>query len=265
MSFVQKHRPAEDLLKKYGITSPNEIDLEAIAYCEGVKIKYKQLDGCEARLVGYRNRAVATITTDVSPRRQRFSLGHELGHWHYHRGRSFECRVNDDGEPLSSKKTEEKQADMYAADLLMPTYLFFPLASAIKRPCFDNIEALSDQFNSSLIATSIRYIDANTIPAILVCHGQQGRKWFKRSKDVPERWFPNDQLDADSFAMDVLYKGDIQRHPNKIGANSWFNRSEAYNYDILEHSRKIGEDVYTLLIIENDVMLEERSYSRGWR
>ena len=43
---------AEQLLQELGITEPEEIDLEAIAYYVGATIKRRPLDGCEARIVG---------------------------------------------------------------------------------------------------------------------------------------------------------------------------------------------------------------------
>jgi hypothetical protein len=32
-------------------------------------------------------------------------------------------------------------------------------------------------------------------------------EWFTRGPDVPSRWFPRDNLDADSFAFGVLHGG----------------------------------------------------------
>lgn len=257
MSFIKKHRPAEELLRSFGIDQPKEIDLEAIAYCEGVQVKYRELKGYEARLVGLKDKAIATITTNTLPTRQRFSLGHELGHWHHHRGKSFECRVNEDDFSNTTKTNEERIADAYSADLLMPSYMFTPLATQYARAGFENIEELSNTFETSLTSTIFRFIEANVLPCMLICHSPNGRKWFKAARDVPKRWFPKDQLDAYSFAMDALYKGSTQKKPNKIGAECWFDRYDAERYDIYEHSRKFGEVVYTLLTFEDDEMLED--------
>jgi len=257
MSFANKHRPAEDLIKKYGIDHPHDIDLEAIAYCEGVEVRYRALQGYEARLVGFKDRAIATITTNTIQTRQRYSLGHELGHWHHHRGLSFECRVNEDEALNTQKSIVERVADEYSADLLMPTFMFSPLASQHPVPGFHTIEELTNTFNTSMLSTAIRFIDAAVSPSILICHRPQGRQWFKATHDIPRHWFPKDQLDADSYAMDALYKGSTQRKPNKIGADSWFDRYNADRYDVYEHSKKLGDAVYTLLTIEDDEMLEE--------
>ena len=61
---------AERLLQELGVTSPNEIDLEAIAFHLNATVKYRQLDGCEARIVGAGNRAVITVNNSSGWRRK---------------------------------------------------------------------------------------------------------------------------------------------------------------------------------------------------
>ena len=110
--------PAEQLLQELGVTEPDEIDLEAIAFHAGARVRYRPLDGCEARIIGRGNAAIITVNAKSPYRRRRFSIAHELGHWHHHRGQSLVCRVEEyrPHHALSS----ERVADAYAADLLMP-------------------------------------------------------------------------------------------------------------------------------------------------
>lgn len=247
-----------------GITDPSAIDLEAIAWDEGVRVQYKDLAGCEARLVGFNNRAIATIRKGSDPRRQRFSLAHELGHWNYHRGRSFECRVNDLVEGYSSKPIEEKEADTYASELLMPAYMFTPLAKQLKRPTFDGVKEMAEKFNTSLTATAIRLVSMNVWPLVLVCHSKNGRLWFNRSRDVPDRWFPQKDLSPDSMAFDILFGQEERIRHQKATADTWFDNRMADRYDIIEDALRISnEQVLCLLWLENDEMLEDSiSYGR---
>lgn len=250
---------AECRLLDLGITEPGSIDVEAIAWDEGVRVQYDDLSGCEARLVGFGDRGIVTIRKGSDERRKRFSLAHELGHWNYHRGRSFACRADDWVAGYSTKPTEEREADGYAADLLMPAYMFKPLSRAIKRPTFDGIQDLADQFRTSLTATAIRLVDINVWPLLLVCHSAQGRVWFKRSKDIPDRWFPQKELDDDSIAFDRLFGNKDRIRSQKINADAWFDRREANRFEIVEDSIRISSSqVLTLLWLENDDMLEEK-------
>lgn len=249
---------AEIRLMDLGVTEPSEIDVEAIAWDEGVSVEYRDILGCEARLVGFENRAIVTIRKNTDERRKRFSIAHELGHWNYHRGRSFECRADELVDGYSSKPVEEREADEYAANLLLPTFLFKPLAQAIKRPTFDGVKQLADQFKTSVTATAIRLVDMNVWPLILVCHSEKGRAWFKRSKDVPERWFPKKELDSDSIAFDRLFEKKERIRAQKISADAWFDGREAERYEIVEDAIRItNEQVLILLWVEDDDMLKE--------
>ena len=193
---------AELLLQELGITEPEEIDLLAIAYHVGAAVRLRPLQGCEAHIVGCSDQAIITINDRTGFRRQRFSIAHELGHWRHHRGKALVCRV-DELQPRSTLSSE-RIADQYAADLLMPRYLFSPLARQQGKLTFKAVAALSDIFRTSKTATAIRLVESDQAPAILVCHGPNGRKWFTRAPSVPERWFPQDTLDAESFAFGVL-------------------------------------------------------------
>ena len=236
--------------------------MEAIAWDEGVRVQYKDLVGCEARLVGYNNRAIVTIKDQSNLRRKRFSLAHELGHWNYHRGRSFECRVDDWVEGYTSKPVEEREADTYASELLMPKYMFDPLARKLKRPTFDGVKELSEKFNTSITATAIRLVNINVWPLILVCHSKTGLVWFNRSKDVPERWFPQKELSSDSMAFDQVFGNEERVRAQKATADTWFDNRDAERYEIIEDAMRISNNqVLSLLWLENDEMLRDVSYS----
>ncbi|MBS0411142.1 MAG: ImmA/IrrE family metallo-endopeptidase, partial [Proteobacteria bacterium] len=188
-----------------GIDNPKDIDLEAIAYCAGAEVRRRKLDTCEARIVGFGDQAIITVNRTSYGPRLRFSIGHELGHWEHHRGRSFVCRREDIGATawdtqatLKGPLDPERVADAYAADLLMPEYLFLPRAARTKRPNFQFIDELAAEFETSRLATAIRMVDAGTHPLMLVCHAPGKRAWFRRGKDVPSHWFPRDELDPES-------------------------------------------------------------------
>jgi Zn-dependent peptidase ImmA (M78 family) len=248
---------AEKLLKKLGITEPDEIDLEAIAFYVGARIRYRLLDSCEARIVGSGDNAIITINARSSSQRQRFSIGHELGHWEHHRGQQLVCRLEGRQSTLAS----ERLADSYAADLLMPTYLFRPLALQQSMLNFKAVSTLAETFKTSHTATAIRLIESDHSPALLVCHGAQKRKWFVKAPSVPEHWMPKALLDANSSAMEVLYgmrEGDLM--PRKIKAEAWFDCWETRGYDIYEQTIRVGDgEVLTILLLTDQRMLEERN------
>lgn len=248
--------PAERVLRDLGISEPGEIDVDFIAWEVGAEIKYRRLDGCEARILGVGDSAIIAVDDRYGPRRARFSAGHELGHWHHHRGRSFVCRPDDIGRGgLRGSLDPERVADAYAADLLLPNFMFEPLAAALKQATFEAVEKLASDFETSLTATAIKFVERGPVPSVLVCHAQGGRRWFRRHPDVPERWFPRDELDPDSFAFDVLFGNGGRSRYAKIGADAWFDRREAERYEIHEQSIRSGAEVLTILTLEEEEML----------
>jgi hypothetical protein len=229
--------PAELVLRELGITEPSEIDLEAIAWTLGARVRYRPLDGCEARIVGNGDCAIITVNSRSHPRRQRFSIGHELGHWQFHRGRLLTCSADQIGRAADGQSPRERTADNYAANLLMPNFLLQPRAKTFPKLTFQAVKEIADEFDTSITSTAIRLVEGRHSPAVLICHGPQGRKWFARSPDVPSRWFPQDELDAESFAFSVLFGGQPDdRSPRKIGADAWFDRREADCYEVTEQS-----------------------------
>ena len=171
-------RPAEELLTELGISDPADIELEAIANCVGVEIEYRRLTNCEAQIIGYRDRAVVYVSLDTPSHRRRFSTGHELGHWHHHRGRSFACRSSDIGRPIDEKsKDAERQADAYSGDLILPPFMVGPRLERMGEISLNGIIELASDFNASVTATAIRVIRMTRQPLILVAHNLIGRNW----------------------------------------------------------------------------------------
>jgi uncharacterized protein DUF955 len=255
---VTRLTPAERLLQELGITEPGEIDLEAIAFHLGARVRYRKLEGCEARIIGCNDTAIITIGKDCSDRRKRFSLAHEIGHWTHHKGQTLVCRVEES--LPQGRMSPERVANTYAADLLMPRYLFGPVARAYPKLNFNTVSDIADIFHASRPTTAIRLVEGGHSPALLVCHGSKGRKWFARSPDVPSRWFPRDELDADSFAFGILYgKAPDDAVPRKIGADAWFDRRDADKYMVHEQTiRSASDEVLTLVLLSDTEMLEER-------
>jgi Zn-dependent peptidase ImmA (M78 family) len=246
---------AESLVAELGISSPGELDVEAIAFDSGVEVAYERLNGCEATLVGYGDRAIATINPSGVRGRERFSVAHEVGHWHLHRGQSFQCRVDEPDGNLVSNRQLEKEADTFAAHLLMPGPLFNPQVRQLGQPNFQQLAGIAGQFEASLMATALRLANINTLPVIVACYDQRGRRWSLPAQDVPKRWFLKQSLDEDTFTYDLLKFGKECRHLGKQSADAWFENDDADKYEVLEQCvLSHGGQALVLLYLESSML-----------
>jgi Zn-dependent peptidase ImmA (M78 family) len=243
--------PAERILIGLGISDPKEIDLDTIAWTRGAVVEYRSLDRCEAMIVGSASKAVITVNSRSKPERQRFSIGHELGHWHHHRGRILFCGDKEVENPADDALNPERHANNFASDLLLPNYLLRPRLAKVKRVTLGTVRDVADEFKASLTATLIKIVQSNRFPLVLVCHRKTGRRWFRRAEMVPGWWFPSDQFDPATFAADMLFKGAAeQTWPRKIGADAWFGFCNCDRFEIEEQSFLLTrEEVLTLLTI----------------
>lgn len=97
-----------------------------------------------------------------SPGRRRFTVAHELGHWYLHAshepGERFEryCR----GQDLKSTRSQEGEANEFAAALLMPEQLVAEAAEQMRM----NIPVLAKRFDVSIPAMRLRLLTSNLLP-----------------------------------------------------------------------------------------------------
>jgi Zn-dependent peptidase ImmA (M78 family) len=247
-------RPAERMLMALGIERPEQIDLEAIAWEAGAVVKFRLLDKCEAMIVGGQRRAIITVNSGAIPARRRFSLAHEIGHWHHHRGRILFCGAADIGNPAHGSLDPESQADQFASDLLLPDFMFRPRVMKMKRLVLSAAREITEEFSVSLTATLLKLVESDRFPLVVVCHNKQGRRWFRRARIVPGWWFPKDDLDVQSIAFEMLFGGAPEiTYARKIGADAWFEFRDVDRYEIQEQSFLLpNEEVLTLLILPAD-------------
>lgn len=240
---IVKPTPAERILLELGINSPEDIDLEAIAWSLGAAVDYEPLDGCEALIVGSNNNAVIVVNSESSDERKRFSISHEIGHWHHHRGKTLFCANGDVGNPGNSSLNPERQADDFASDLILPNYMIVPVLNRIRRITLSSVREVANQFKASVTATFIKIVKSGDFPIVLVCHNTAGRRWSWPSKVVPGWWRLRPDLDPESFAYDLMFKGSSEeRWPRKIGADAWFDFKGCGRYEVEEQSFWVARD-----------------------
>jgi len=248
------YRSPERLLADLGITEPTDIDLDAIAFDCGALVVHDALRGCEARLLGVGDKAFITVNATANMRRQRFSIGHELGHWMNDRGAaSFRCTKRDFIRSWDQVSPEQR-ANRYAADLLLPKSMFLPRAR--QQPMtLATASDLADLFVTSLTSTAIRLVECGSFPAMVVLVGPNGIRWPKRGPNVPPQIWLRDRPTSDSVAFDLM-RGGAAPGPTDVSAGAWIEGAD--RFVICEDSRRVTEeDVLTILWWQDEAQLLE--------
>ena len=121
-------------------------------------------------LVREPDRVVIGVNECHSDSRQRFTIAHELGHFHLHKGRSViidsDVRVNfrDRVSSLATDR-EEIEANRFAAALLMPDHM---VRSWVAHESFQTapelVERLAKSFRVSKAAVNFRLVNLGLIP-----------------------------------------------------------------------------------------------------
>ena len=235
---------AERILHALGISAPQGIDLEAIAWDQGAIVNYRPLESCEARIIGSTRKAVISVNCRSPLKRQRFSIAHELGHWHYDRGRALFCDKAEIGNHSSSVFNPEKRADSFASDLILPDFLFAPRLRKIKKPTLAAARDVSEEFCASLTATLLKMTQSNSFPMAIACYNKtKRRRWFERAPMIQPWWLPVQILDADTYAADLLLNGAAEQTlPRKMAADDWFDFKGAGRFEVSEQSFLLPED-----------------------
>lgn len=238
-----------------GITEPHEIDLEAIAFFKGAEVKYEQLIGCEARIIGYDERAIITLNENSIPERQQFSLGHEIGHWLKDRGRignlcsQAEIDEKGTGTRVNDKHSHrESIANNYASELLMPRYLIDSKVSGSSLN-FDLFRAVSSTFGTSLTATAFRIIRLNKHVGFLAAYDRSGqRKWFIPHSELPYTFLPPRILPEGSGADVLIKSGSARMFSDFVDGSVWCKDSWADDACVYEEAIQYHNGTYLTLV-----------------
>lgn len=255
---------AESIIDGFAIRDPKDIDVEAISMDAGMQVRYRRLDGCAATLLGIGDRAIATISPSGNRGRDRFSIGHELGHWSMHRGQSFYCRAENFGHYTKADRVKEKQADEFSSRLLMPTSLLRPAIGKFRVLSLSDLRALAADFATSDTAMAFRITLLDDFPVILCCYSAAGREWSLPAPMVPSRWRLKQKLDADTFAYDFI-RGSAASGSGKQSAEAWFENSDADRYEIREECIPYRPGQVLVLLYLPDEMLEATRNWDDWR
>jgi hypothetical protein len=195
--------------------------------------------------------------------RVRFSLAHELGHYYLPEHREYLLTGHRHGSKAGfvSEKPMEREADIFAAHLLMPTDFFSEhVARMSGRVCnLRNLSNLADVvFKTSLISTVIRYVQLDFEPCAAVVSRNSAVLYSVCSESFRIRglgYMPKgSRLPSSSVTTKAVGASEVGRTPEfgaAISSGEWYSSRRAQ--ELWEECRILGETglVITLLATYN--------------
>jgi Zn-dependent peptidase ImmA (M78 family) len=242
---------AHESLKQLAINKPEEIDIEVLAFLHGAPVLYEALQIAEGMLVRRGNRALIYVDQrSGNPGRIRFAIAHEIGHLVLHAGESQAWLWQDTAASLIDyhNSVQEIEANLFAANLLMPTRLFGPDVQQTAF-CIAGIKYLAAKYQVSLTAAARRFVDESRDNLMLV-FSENGRvNWWHRTINVPGFYLrANMNVPADSDAADCSQGLPGKQDLMEVEPHIWF--TELHGHKVLEQSLKLGNFPWVLTLIQ---------------
>jgi hypothetical protein len=179
----------------------------------------------DGRIVRDGDSAIITVRDSIAYLAQeRFVIAHELGHFFLH-PKSHQVDTVTSEQTInwsdSQKSIEEYEANLFAAEILMPQIIFSRCITGVE-PRFDTIKALSKDFRTTLTSTAVQFVLTTKEECALVsCEGRT-RKWFVCRENFPFRFLSSNEIHGRSCAAKV---NNLQRSDRSelIEAGWWFD------------------------------------------
>lgn len=248
--FFEVRLEAEKLLKELGI---NEAPINPFEIARRLDIELRPLPsnagGASGMLLHIDGQFGIGYPTHVgSEGFARFSVAHEIGH--YRLQGHLDAILDANGQHVSSvgfrsDEHHEKEADHFAAALLMPTILF---TASIKRAGdgLKAIETLADEYETSLEATAIRYAQLSRDPvAVIRSEGRTINYAFMSEalKDFPDLDWIRKKTPLPPSSVTATFNANkaniehAERTSGKSDLQDWFDSP---------HSQQVVEEVIGL-------------------
>jgi len=217
---------------------------------EKLTIYSQKLDSIEGALIKSENSNEWSLLYNsniVNTGRQNFTIAHELGHYLCHRSlqNSFNC---GDKEFYQSSLELEKDANIFASYLLMPID-DFKVEIEGQIIDFDIFKHCADKYQTSLIATIIKWLEFTTEYGVFIVSVDDFVLWSRSSNSIYKKgiYFKSGtELPKESFVVQKKDYTFLENHILKSGV--WNAKYPVKEFSF--HSESYDK-TFTLLIYQD--------------
>ena len=259
---------ARKLLDELGITKLPVIPKHI---CHRVNISYHEdpLKSIDGMLIVNPNSGRGLISVNAflaEQGRKNFTGAHELGHLCLDTYSQSEFYCSRDVIESFNPKIQliELRANQFAAELLMPKFIYQELVDA-RDTDWDHIKELATMSQTSITSTAIRFVDLTDHACVFIVSEGGMMSWFHKSEEfrpyvrMEDRFVP-----PHTFAYTAFQGSEPPDHFKEVMADNWLSgRGVKPHTEILEWSLPINSygQVLTLLLDEDGIQgWEEDEY-----
>jgi len=174
---------------------PIPVPIEELATAVGITdIHWLETAGFEGGLITQPERAsgVILVNNNGSEQRQRFTIGHELGHYliiahQPARAGQFTCSkadmaIREAGREDRARRME-MEANRFSAGMLMPLMRFKPDMRNLGAPSLEHVFTLAERYNMSKEATALHYaLHQDAVCAVIISKDEVVKRIYKPSR-----------------------------------------------------------------------------------
>lgn len=213
------------LFEEYSITSPDDSNIEKIAFGESLIIEESDLSECLGKINFTKSGGLITVDIKIKGRGQkRFTIAHEMGHFfnehHLIERKKYSC-LNSDFFPNAIKK-RENDANEFAAEFLMYSKWFLEYVRG-KKLEIKMLKGTAEYFNVSLSATAIRYSKIGKYPIAVILSKNGAVIWSSINEYFPYKFVPKGYKVRETAGAYDYFKGkEMQSGIDLVPVLAWF-------------------------------------------
>ena len=221
------------------------------------ELDVKGFDGALVRAKGTPFGAIIVRDSIRELGRKNFTVAHEIGHFVLpgHENADLVCTSAEVGNWSISAKEFEREANEFAAELLMPEGFVREIMGR-SEPSLQLIERIASSCEASMSAAAWRFCHLTSHRCAIVWSGAKGSSWSRRSEEFRFRVSFEGATRQGTFANDCFAGRDTPDRPEPVSADLWLDsHNVAAGARLWEQSKALPSysSVLTLLWIKERI------------
>jgi hypothetical protein len=221
------------------------------------ELDVKGFDGALVRAKGTPFGAIIVRDSISESGRKNFTVAHEIGHFVLpgHEDADLVCTSTDVSTWSPSGKEFEREANEFAAELLMPESVVRQIMEK-SEPSLGLIEKIASSCEASMSAAAWRFCHLTGHRCAIVWSGAEGSSWSRRSDEFRFGVSLAGATREGTFANDCFAGRDTPDRPEPVSADLWLDsQNVATGARIWEQSKALPSysSVLTLLWIKERI------------